>query len=129
MCGRTAGFTLIELLIAVVIIGLIVAIALPEVSSAKNRAYVAAMKSDLRNLSTHEESHFYDNAMYSSDLAVLGTLGFSSTTMVSLTVVEATGSGWAATTSHTLSAVQCGLYVGTAAPVASATQEGVIVCQ
>ena len=126
MGGRTTGFTLIELLITVVIIGLIAAIALPQVSSAKNRAYVAAMKSDLRNLSTYEESHFYDKAVYSSDLVALG---FNSTTMVSLTVVEATGSGWAATTSHSLSGVQCGLYVGTAAPVGATTQEGLIVCQ
>src|ERR687891_1614852 len=58
------GFTLIELLIVVVIIGILAAIAIPKFASTKEKAYLAAMKSDLRNLVTAEEAYFADNTAY-----------------------------------------------------------------
>jgi hypothetical protein len=48
---------------------------------------------------------------------------------VTVTIVEGTGSGWSATTTHPLSyPIVCAIYHGTAAPVAPATREGVITC-
>ena len=69
------GFTLIELLIVVVIIGILAAIAIPKFSSTKEKAYVAAMKSDLRNMASAQESYFADQdpPTYASSLTDLGT--------------------------------------------------------
>src|SRR5712672_639092 len=61
MLRNKKGFTLIELLIVVVIIGILAAIAIPKFANTKDKAYVAAMKSDLRNLATFEEQYAADN--------------------------------------------------------------------
>ena len=63
------GFTLIELLIVVVIIGILAAIAIPKFASTKEKAYLASMKSDLRNLATAQEGYFADNQVYLSGTA------------------------------------------------------------
>ena len=55
------GFTLIELLIVVVIIGILAAIAIPKFASTKEKAYLASMKTDLRNLATAQEAYAADN--------------------------------------------------------------------
>src|ERR1041384_6758231 len=62
------GFTLIELLIVVAIIGLVATIAVPKLINTKERALVAGMKSDLRNLVTAEENYLGDHAKYTTDL-------------------------------------------------------------
>ena len=59
------GFTLIEMLVTVVILGILSSISV-KVVSAKRNAYIAAMKSDLRNLAVAQEAFYYDNAKYTS---------------------------------------------------------------
>ena len=76
------GFTLIELLIVVVIIGILAAIAIPKFASTKQKAYIAAMKSDLKNLITAEESYFADYTTYTTNL---GT-AYATTTGVTMTI-------------------------------------------
>ena len=62
--GGDEGFTLIELLIVVVIIGILAAIAIPQFSSTKEKAFDASAKSDLRNAMTSIESYFVENQDY-----------------------------------------------------------------
>ena len=60
------GFTLIELLIVVVIIGILAAIAIPKFAATKDKAKLASVKTDIRNLMTAQEAYFSDYATYGS---------------------------------------------------------------
>lgn len=126
MSLRTRGFTLIELLIVVVIIGILAAIAIPKFVNSKQKAYVAQMKSDLKNLATAEEAYFYDSTTYTTSLAALNN--FSPSTGVTLTVLEATPMGWSAEALHAQVSRSCYLFNGGAAPVGPATVSGKITC-
>ena len=132
------GFTLIELLIVVVIIGILAAIAIPKFASTKEKAYLASMKSDLRNLATAEEGYFADNQVYlsgnASNLAGVATplvaLGnFVPSAGVSITFTAAAGTGWNAVTTHSATAKTCDIFIGTAPGSAGvATVEGEPKC-
>lgn len=73
--GRTTtskgqrGFTLIELLLTTVIIGIVVAIAVPKVVGARERAYDAAALADLRNMITAIEAYYADHLEYPTDIS------------------------------------------------------------
>ncbi len=121
---KRKGFTLIELLIVVVIIGILAAIAIPKFSSTKEKAYVASMKSDLRNLATAQEGYFSDNLAYTQTLA---DMQFVPSTGVSITVDAASGSGWRATATHSgVSGQDCQIRIGS--EVQSGQPEGEPVC-
>ena len=64
MIKNRKGFTLIELLIVVAIIGILAAIAIPQFSAYRAKAYNSASTSDLKNAKTSLESFFADNQTY-----------------------------------------------------------------
>jgi type IV pilus assembly protein PilA len=127
MPSQRRGFTLIELLIVVVIIGILAAMAIPKFQATKGKAYFAGMRSDLRNLTTAEEAYFYDHSKYTSSL---DSMFFTASHGDAVAVVEATVSGWSATSQNPESWPHfCALFLGDAAPVAPATAAGVVACQ
>jgi type IV pilus assembly protein PilA len=127
MLSNRKGFTLIELLIVVVIIGILAAIAIPKFANTKSKAYVTAMKSDLRNLVTAEEAFFSDSSKYTSDLALIKFQKSAGTNNPTV----ATGAGyWTATNTHTqLSGQSCGIGINTTNPVNGGAAEGEPSCK
>src|SRR5688500_9887067 len=75
------GFTIIELLVVIVIIGILVALALPNLFSAQARGRDTDRKNELKNLQTRLETHFNDNGSYPSTntAAMVTALGGAAT--------------------------------------------------
>ncbi len=134
------GFTLLELLIVVVIIGLLAAIAIPKFANTKEKAYIASMKSDLRNLMTAEEAYFADSMAYTdrvdcSNPPAAGSAPWcpsTGNTLDQLRLANGNKSGWTARETNANTAISCAIYVGNANPLRPAKNsdpDGMPVCQ
>ena len=71
------GFTLIELLVVIIIIGILAAIAIPVFLNQRQKGWEAAVKSDLRNAATAQETYLTESNSYlAGDVAALSGMGF-----------------------------------------------------
>ena len=141
MPSSRRGFTLIELLIVVVIIGVLAALAIPKFANSKEKAYITAMKSDLRSLTVAEEAFFADSNRYTAVLDTTGrgrrrrlvsssALDFDPSTGVSLPLISVGPGYWSATVTHTqIANFSCGIGVNTVNPVDATASDGAPVCK
>ncbi|HEX7049401.1 MAG TPA: prepilin-type N-terminal cleavage/methylation domain-containing protein [Longimicrobiales bacterium] len=139
MTRNQKGFTLIELLIVVVIIGILAAIAIPKFSSAREKAYYSAVKSDLKNLSTQQEVYYSGGAYrYTDDLTALSYFPSKGVSLVGgAPQLNADKSGWSAAAVHDglgNGTFGCAIYYGQNPPPVTVPgggtvdQAGVVTC-
>jgi prepilin-type N-terminal cleavage/methylation domain-containing protein len=117
MSHNKKGFTLIELLIVVVIIGILASIAIPKFANTKDKAYIAQMKSDLRNLATYEEQYAADNGgAYFGGVATMAVPLQGFTPSQNVTIIAAAVPGpppsWSAVATHSQSTKSCNMTSG-----------------
>ena len=98
------GFTLIELLVVIIIIGILLAIAVPSYMSFKTRASDSAAKANLRAAIPAAEAYFADNGTYAT-MTKAGLLAIDAGTSASLTLPAG---AWLTATSYCLEEVQGG---------------------
>ena len=122
------GFTLIELLIVVVIIGILAAIAIPKFATTKEKSYVVTMKSDLRNLVMAQEGYLADNGTYYLGGVPNAALKYQPSSNTTVTIVNATTGGWAASAVYAGTPKTCALYYGNIAALAPAVVAGEPKC-
>jgi len=122
-----AGFTLIELLIVVVIIGILAAIAVPKFAATKDKARLASVRSDLRNIMTAQEAYWADFTTFATLAQLQAATNFTLSTG-NAGAISATASGYTATiTNSTITSTldQCQVQVGGGV---SSTIDGQIIC-
>ncbi len=120
------GFTIIELLVTVVILGILAALAL-NMTDAKESAYLAVMRSDIRTLIMAQESYFADNLEY----AKMSQLPFSASPDVQVVNVAGNKGGWSAKLQHKKRTdFTCAVFIGNPpAKFNPAVEESVIACE
>jgi type IV pilus assembly protein PilA len=103
------GFTLIELLVAIGIIGIVVAVAVPQFTAYKTRAYDTNVKANLRSVFTACQDYWTFNSSYDSCLITTisnSGFGFTPSADVEVTIdseVNNTEQDFYATARHTSS--------------------------
>jgi type IV pilus assembly protein PilE len=104
--AASGGFTLLEVAIVVTVLTVLTAVALPIYSGFIERAKVATMQSDLRNLATVQEAHFGNHQGYASNPSSLDD-GLQTSENVTVFIDSGTATGWGATAMHSSTASSC----------------------
>ncbi|ADL13275.1 type IV pilin protein [Acetohalobium arabaticum] len=65
------GFTLIELMIVISVLGILAGIAIPRFSGVQDKAKIAAVESDLRNIQTGLEMYKAENGSYPTSVSLI----------------------------------------------------------
>jgi len=94
------GFTLVELLIVIAIIGILAAIAIPQFSAYRVRAYNATALSDIKNAYTAGQAYFGDNPSGTVTTDLLKTAGYNPTKFVTVTVTDGAQATFALSSKH-----------------------------
>jgi prepilin-type N-terminal cleavage/methylation domain-containing protein len=94
------GFSLIELLVAVAIVSVLVAIAIPQFALYRSRSADTQMKSDLKNAATAMESYFAEYRVYPSTVTQIAAVGFRQTAEVTLAINVTSPTAYTLTASH-----------------------------
>ena len=112
--ARRTGFTLIELMIVVVIIGILVAIVVPNFFNTKDKAYAATLNADIHNFASAEEAYFIDQGTYADNV----TIGFTPSPGNAVLMGVANAGGWSASifSAQDTRIYHCGMRVGNVAP-------------
>ena len=96
---KSWGFTLLELLVAIGILGILVAFAIPQYLAYRRSAFIAGVKSDLKNASIVQEAYFTETGFYTQSLPTLLTYGLRQTENVSISITS-DGSSYSLTATH-----------------------------
>ena len=104
------GFTLIELIIVMVVIGILSGIAIAKFVRTKESAYVASMKTDLRNFALYEQNYLMDSqgSYFAGTGAAQGFVPTPGVT-VNASVVLGPPPTWSAIATHNRTAKICSI--------------------
>ena len=104
------GLTLVELLVVLVVLGILSGIAIAKFVTTKQAAYVASMKSDLRNFALYEQNYVIESqgSYFSGNGSAQGFVPTVGVT-VSATAEPGPPPNWIATASHDKTSVICSI--------------------